>query len=94
MTIFVVPAAKVVGAAVIATPRPEPEPHPAMLRAQDATTRVQRVSLFIMPAFVSEIDCHLVDVFLEIEVTKAARMYTRLIDGFAFAMAKKDSRVD
>jgi hypothetical protein len=70
-TLLAVPAARVVGAVVIATLSPEPEPHPAMPKAQDATTKVQRVSLFIMPAFVSEIDCHPIDVFLEIEVTKA-----------------------
>ena len=56
MTMFVVPAAKVVGAAVIATLSPEPEPHPAMPKAQSAATIVQRVSLFIFPAFDSEID--------------------------------------
>jgi len=95
MTMLVVPAAKVVGAAVIATLSPGLEPHPAMAKAQEATTKVQRVSLFIMPAFVSEIDCHLIDVFLEIEVTRqAALVYTWRIDSFAFAMAKKDSHVD
>jgi hypothetical protein len=80
MTMFVVPAAKVVGAAVIATLSLGLEPHPAMAKAQDATTRVQKVSLFIMPAFVSEIDCHLIDVFLETEVTKAccAHVHTAL----------------
>jgi len=73
-TLLAAPAARVVGAVVIATVRPEPEPHPATLKAQSATTKVQRVSLFIMPAFVSEIDCHLIDVLLEIEVTKAAAL--------------------
>ena len=79
-TLLTVPAAKVVGAVVIATLSPGPEPHPAMAKAQDVTTKIHRVSLFIMQAFVSEIDCHLIDVFLEIEVTKAGCAYLHAAD--------------
>ena len=47
-TLLAVPAAKVVGAVVMATLSPEPEPHPAMPKAQNATIKVPNVTLFII----------------------------------------------
>jgi hypothetical protein len=95
-TLLAVRAAKVAGAVVIAILSSEPDPHPAMPKAQSATTKVHSLTLYIFPAFDSEIDCHLIDVFLEIEVTKAGcacvhAPHRRLCHS---QMDKKDSRLD